>query len=92
MQNKSINVPGVAWWVLALGIIPVLQTWLAQAFPGSLYQWVPLAVALLGALAKWIQWVLEQNAVKQPDMPDGAAAAPAPQSKQRMSMTWFLFG
>ncbi len=90
---KQINVPGVAWWVLALLVIPVVQTWLAQTFPGSVYAWVPLAVAVLGAVAKWVQWILTQNKVQvMPDMPDGAAAAPATPEKQRMSLTWFLLG
>lgn len=95
MQNKQINVPGVAWWVLALLVIPVVQTWLAQTFPGTLYQWAPLAVAVLGAVAKWVQWILTQNNVQVtplPDMPDGVAAAPAPEEKKRMSLTWFLLG
>ena len=96
MQDKQINVPGVAWWVLALLVIPVVQTWLAQTFPGSMYAWVPLAVAVLGAVAKWVQWVLTQNKVQvmpeMPEMPEGVAGAPAPPEKQRMSLTWFLLG
>lgn len=95
MQNKQINVPGVAWWVLALLVIPVVQTWLAQTFPGTLYQWAPLVVAVLGAVAKWVQWILTQNNVPVtplPDMPDGVAGAPAPEEKKRMSLTWFLLG
>ena len=91
MKDKAINVPGVAWWVLALLVIPVVQTWLAQTFPGSLYAWVPLAVAVLGAVAKWVQWILTQNKVQvMPEMPEGVAAAPV--EKQRMSLTWFFLG
>lgn len=93
-MSKQINVPGVAWWVLALTLIPVLQTWLAQTFTGSVYQWAPLAVAVLGALAKWVQWVLTQNKVKTDALPEGVAAAPMPEDAQRkrMSVTWFLLG
>jgi hypothetical protein len=92
MKDKAINVPGVAWWVLALLVIPVVQTWLAQTFPGSLYAWVPLAVAVLGAVAKWVQWILTQNDVQIAPMPDGVAAAPVQEEKKRMSVRWFLLG
>lgn len=91
MQDKQINVPGVAWWVLALLIVPLVQTWLEQMFPGSVYAWVPLAVAILGAVAKWIQWIFLQNDIKTALPPDGVAADVQPPPK-KPGVRWFLFG
>ena len=91
-MKDDIKVPGVAWWILAGMLIPVLQAWLMQAFPESPFLWVPLAIGVLGAIAKWIEWVLRRNtgdAYVSP--PPGVAAAPMPQSKRR-GMAWWLLG
>jgi hypothetical protein len=81
MKDTKIEVPAVAWWVLAALIIPVLQVWLQQAFPNSPYAWVPLAVAVLGAVLKWISWVMAQNSQPLPDEGDDALPAPAQMGK-----------
>ena len=51
-MKDDIKVPGVAWWILAGMLIPVLQAWLLQAFPESPFLWVPLAVGVLGGVGK----------------------------------------
>lgn len=91
-MKGTVNVPGAAWWILAAILIPILQGWITATFPdASVWAWAPLAVGILGGLAKWIQWVLSQQ--KKPvDVPDGVAAAPAPQADPRNSWTWFLLG
>ena len=71
MKNTKIEVPAVAWWVLAALLIPVLQAWIGATFPGSAYAWGPLVVAGLGAALKWISWIMEQNEQTLPPDPDG---------------------
>jgi len=88
--KDDIKVPGVAWWILAGMLIPVVQAWLMQAFPESPFLWVPLAVGVLGGVAKWIEWVLRRNNGDATEMPAGVAAAPMPQSKRRGVAWWLL--
>ena len=71
MQNTKIEVPAVAWWVLMALLIPVLQTWIDQTFPGSAFAWAPLVVAVLGAVLKWISWVMAQNGQSAPAGAEG---------------------
>ena len=47
-MKDNVQVPGVAWWILAGILIPVVQAWLMQAFPESPFLWV--ALAALGVL------------------------------------------
>lgn len=89
-MKDDIKVPGVAWWILAGMLIPVIQAWLLQAFPESPFLWVPLAVGVLGGVAKWIEWVLRRNS-NPAEAPPGVAAAPAPQQKRR-GVAWWLLG
>ena len=90
-MKYNVQVPGVAWWILAGMLIPVVQAWLMQAFPESPFLWVPLAVGVLGGVAKWIEWVLRRNnAPDAADMPPGVAAAPMPQQKRRGVAWWLL--
>ena len=90
-MKNNVQVPGVAWWILAGMLIPVVQAWLMQAFPESPFLWVPLAVGVLGGVAKWIEWVLRRNnAPDAADMPPGVAAAPMPQQKRRGVAWWLL--
>ena len=63
-NNTRIEVPAVAWWVLAALLIPVLQVWIETTFPGSSFVWAPLVVGALGAVLKWINWVMQQNRSK----------------------------
>lgn len=88
-MNDNVRVPGVAWWILAGMLIPIVQAWLLQAFPDSPFLWVPLLVGLLGGLAKWIEWVLKRNNTAEP--PPGAAAAPMQQTESRRGVAWWLF-
>ena len=90
-SNTKIEVPAVAWWVLIALIIPPLQLWIQSTFPGSVYVWAPLAVAVLGAVLKWISWVLAQNGQKLPgpDVDDGSEF-PAPAAMQRTDEQYFL--
>lgn len=67
MKDAKIEVPAVAWWALIALLIPVLQSWIGSTFPGSEFVWAPLAVAALGALLKWISWVMQQNGQEIPD-------------------------
>ena len=90
-MKDDIKVPGVAWWILAGMLIPVVQAWLMQAFPESPFLWVPLAVGVLGGVAKWIEWVLRRNNGDTSEPPPGVAAAPMPQSKRR-GVAWWLLG
>jgi uncharacterized membrane protein YqaE (UPF0057 family) len=69
-SNTKIEVPAVAWWVLIALIIPPLQVWIAQTFPGSAYAWAPLVVAVLGAVLKWISWIMEHNDQGVPGAPE----------------------
>ena len=90
-MKDNVQVPGVAWWILAGMLIPVVQAWLMQAFPESPFLWVALAVGVLGGVAKWIEWVLRRNnAPDAADMPPGVAAAPMPQQKRRGVAWWLL--
>ncbi len=90
-MKNNVQVPGVAWWILAGMLIPVVQAWLMQAFPESPFLWVPLAVGVLGGVAKWIEWVLRRNnAPDAADMPPGVAAAPMPQPNRRGVAWWLL--
>ena len=50
-MKDDVKVPGVAWWILAAMLIPVLQAWLMQAFPESPFLWVPLVVGVLAGRA-----------------------------------------
>lgn len=88
-MNDNVRVPGVAWWILAGMLIPIVQAWLLQAFPDSPFLWVPLLVGLLGGLAKWIEWVLKRNNTAEP--PPGVAAAPMQQTESRRGVAWWLF-
>ena len=91
-MKDNVQVPGVAWWILAGMLIPVIQAWLLQAFPESPFLWVPLVIGVLGGFGKWIEWVLRRNngdAYVPP--PPGVAAAPMPQSK-RHGVAWWLLG
>ena len=90
-MKDDIKVPGVAWWILAGMLIPVLQAWLMQAFPDSPFLWVPLAIGVLGAIAKWIEWVLRRNTGDIAEPPPGVAAALMPQQKRR-GVAWWLLG
>jgi uncharacterized membrane protein YqaE (UPF0057 family) len=69
-SNTKIEVPAVAWWVLIALFIPPLQVWIARTFPGSAYAWAPLVVAVLGAVLKWISWIMEQNNQDVPGAPE----------------------
>ena len=90
-MKDNVQVPGVAWWILAGMLIPVVQAWLMQAVPEAPFLWVPLAVGVLGGVAKWIEWVLRRNnAPDAADMPPGVAAAPMPQQKRRGVAWWLL--
>ena len=71
MKNTKIEVPAVAWWVLAALLIPVLQVWIEQTFPGSSFVWAPLVVGALGAVLKWINWVMQQNSQPVPSDTEG---------------------
>ena len=88
-MKDNVQVPGVAWWILAGMLIPVVQAWLMQAFPESPFLWVPLAVGVLGGVAKWIEWVLRRNNGDTSEPPPGVAAAPMPQ-QQRRGVAWWL--
>lgn len=77
MKITKIEVPAVAWWVLIGLLIPVVQTWIAATFPGSAFVWSPLVVAVLGAILKWISWVMQEN--KQP-LPTEGEQPPFPVS------------
>lgn len=88
-MKDNVQVPGVAWWILAGILIPVVQAWLMQAFPDSPYLWVPLAVGVLGGVAKWIEWLLRRNNGDTSEPPPGVAAAPMPQQR-RKGMAWWL--
>ena len=90
-MKDDIKVPGVAWWILAGMLIPVVQAWLMQAFPESPFLWVPLAVGVLGGVAKWIEWLLRRNNGDTSEPPPGVAAAPMPQQKRR-GVAWWLLG
>ena len=90
-SNTKIEVPAVAWWVLIALIIPPLQVWIAQTFPGSAYAWAPLVVAVLGAVLKWISWIMEQNKQEVPGAPeDDGSEYPAPAAMQRTDDQYFL--
>ena len=90
-MKDNVQVPGVAWWILAGMLIPVVQAWLMQAFPESPFLWVPLAVGVFGGVAKWTAWVLRRNnAPDAADMPPGVAAASMPQQKRRGVAWWLL--
>lgn len=88
-MKDNVQVPGVAWWILAGMLIPVVQAWLMQAFPESPFLWVPLAVGVLGGVAKWIEWILRRNNGDTSEPPPGVAAAPMPQ-QQRRGVAWWL--
>lgn len=88
-MKDDIKVPGVAWWILAGMLIPVIQAWLMQAFPESPFLWVPLAIGVLGGIAKWIEWILRRNS-NPAEPPPGVAAAPMPQQKRRGAAWWLL--
>lgn len=90
-MKDNVQVPGVAWWILAGMLIPVVQAWLLQAFPESPFLWVPLAVGVLGGVAKWIEWLLRRNNGDTSEPPPGVAAAPMPQQKRR-GVAWWLLG
>lgn len=90
-MKDDVRVPGIAWWILAAMLIPVLQAWLMQAFPESPFMWVPLAVGVLGGVAKWIEWVLRRN--NEPsEAPPGVAAAPMQAPQGRRGVAWWLLG
>lgn len=90
-SNTKIEVPAVAWWVLIALIIPPLQLWIQQTFPGSAYVWAPLAVAVLGAVLKWISWVLAQNDQQLPDGGvDDGGEYPAPAAMPRADDQYVL--
>lgn len=69
MKRTQIEVPAVAWWVLLGLLIPPLQAWIEQTFPGQAFPWATLLTATLGAVLKWLGWVMEQNGQ---DAPPGA--------------------
>lgn len=77
MKNTTIEIPAVAWWALAALLIPVLQAWIGQTFPGSSFVWAPLAVAALGAVLKWISWLMAQNNQQLPTGEEGTDPKPA---------------
>ena len=77
MENTRVEVPAVAWWVLAALLIPVLQAWIDQTFLGSEFAWAPLAVGALGAMLKWLSWVMAQNGEGLPPDADGEPPFPA---------------
>lgn len=90
-MKDDVRVPGIAWWILAAMLIPVLQAWLMQAFPESPFMWVPLAVGVLGGVAKWIEWVLRRN--NEPsEAPPGVAATPMQAPQGRRGVAWWLLG
>ena len=89
-SNTKIEVPAVAWWVLIALIIPPLQLWIQQTFPGSTFVWAPLAVAVLGAVLKWISWVLAKNGQQLPDPDDDGSEYPAPAAMERTDEQYFL--
>lgn len=104
-MKDDVKVPGVAWWILAGMVIPVLQAWLVQAFPDSPFLWVPAVVGVLGAVGKWIEWLLRRNSGAESvagaetgkDTPGIAPAAlSAPEQAQtgngRRGLAWWLLG
>lgn len=104
-MKDDVKVPGIGWWVLAGILIPVVQGWLMQAFPDSPYRWAPLAVGLLGAVAKWIEWLLRRNSGAESvtgaetgkdtgAVLPGAMAAPeqAQTGKRARGLAWWIFG
>ena len=48
MMKDDIKVPGVAWWILAGILIPVIQAWFAASVPGQPDSW--------GAACRWRAW------------------------------------
>ena len=91
-MRDDVKVPGIAWWILAGMLIPILQAWLMQAFPESPFMWVPLAVGVLGGVAKWIEWVLRRNSSEPGEAPPGVAAAPMPAQQSQRGVAWWLLG
>lgn len=103
-MKDNVHVPGIGWWVLASIMIPVVQGWLMQAFPDSPYRWAPLAIGLLGAVAKWVEWILRRNGSTAPEVPSTSidtgdavpAAMTAPQQAPSASkvdeVAWWIFG
>lgn len=75
----KINLPGIFWIVLILALIPAVSAVIDQFWPASQYYISAIVIAVLGALAKAIQVMLEKGAdtlIETPPM--GAAAAPTP--------------
>lgn len=49
---KNINIPGAVWVILA-ALLMTFQDQLKLQFPAA--EWLPIAVAVIGCAAKWIQ-------------------------------------
>ena len=90
----KINLPGIFWIVLILALIPAVSAVIEQFWPSSQYYVSAIVIAVLGALAKAIQVMLEKGAdtlIETP--PAGAAAAPMQiAAKQPGKVARLLFG
>ena len=104
-MEGNVKVPGIMWWFLVSLLVAPVQAWLIQAFPNSPYLWAPLVVSLLGAVGKWIEYVLRRNSGAQgvagsetgKDTPGIAPAAlSGPKQAQtgngRRGLAWWLLG
>lgn len=74
----KINLPGIFWIVLILALIPAVSAVIDQFWPSSQYYISAIVIAVLGALAKAIQVMLEKggDTLQIETPPAGAAAAP----------------
>ena len=77
----KINLPGIFWIILILALIPAISAVIEQFWPTSQYYISAIIVAILAAVAKTLQIMLEKDEgasllIEPP--PDGVTPAAAP--------------
>ncbi len=96
----KVNLPGIFWLVLILALIPAVNAVIENFWPSSQYYVSAIVIAVLGALAKAIQVMLERSA-KSADgiditLPGDAEPAASmrieAQPEQPGTLTRLLFG